>query len=62
MKPLIILECYSYNIESIEKTIIQHLLGQGYFRSDIAKMIGTTERTLYRKLYKYDLSKKHEQV
>lgn len=47
----------SYNIEEMEKSIILDLLEQGYEKEEIAKKMGISRATLYRKLTKHHINK-----
>lgn len=44
-----------YNIEEIEKKIIQKMIDEDVYKNEIAEKMGISRATLYRKLKKYDL-------
>ncbi|MBV1758302.1 MAG: sigma 54-interacting transcriptional regulator [Dethiosulfatibacter sp.] len=46
----------SYNVEELEKSIILDLLEQGYEKEEIAKKMGISRATLYRKLTKHNIN------
>ena len=47
----------SYNLQKVEKQVIKELLMKGKDRTRTAKMLGISERTLYRKINAYNLNK-----